>query len=210
MKVLFLDFDGVLNSERWYDQLPPREANYFQLPYEERRARYIDPTCVDRVNHVIEQTGAAVVVTSSWRGMDAATLFGLPPAPKELERILKRVGFRHTLTGQTPDLSEPELKDGPHAHEPVRLLRAVTRWEEIRRWTILWNQDVREKGYLPHYIVKSFAVVDDDDVASQGCPPEFFVRTSHATGLTDSDVERIVKILGVRDANERRYYPVTT
>mgnify|MGYP003480839581 FL=1 len=55
MKVIFLDFDGVLNSSE------------FIWAADERGAGHIDPDRVRRVNRIIEATGAVIVVSSAWR-----------------------------------------------------------------------------------------------------------------------------------------------
>jgi hypothetical protein len=66
-KILFLDFDGVLNSTHWAGQrpirglLPPELAR--QALDEERR----DPVCVDRLQRLVLETGVRIVVTSTWR-----------------------------------------------------------------------------------------------------------------------------------------------
>lgn len=63
MKVIFLDFDGVLNSveyhKRRYEQNPER--------LHERKAPCLDPAAIAVLNEVVEKTGALVVVTSTWR-----------------------------------------------------------------------------------------------------------------------------------------------
>jgi hypothetical protein len=47
-KIIFLDIDGVLNSG-WEDE------------------PFILPECSERLNRIIEETGAAVVLSSAWR-----------------------------------------------------------------------------------------------------------------------------------------------
>jgi hypothetical protein len=53
-KIIFLDFDGVLNNPGCYEiasgsHTPP------------------DQSCVDALNRIISETGASIVVSSSWR-----------------------------------------------------------------------------------------------------------------------------------------------
>ena len=67
MHYLFLDIDGVLNHETWYrDVVYPNRSNYIG-----GRDNYIlscfDPECVKRVNTILAETGARLVVSSSWR-----------------------------------------------------------------------------------------------------------------------------------------------
>jgi len=59
MKVLFLDFDGVLNSERYFDD---RDA-LIVIP----KSQPICPVAVARVQRIVDETGAKIVISSSWR-----------------------------------------------------------------------------------------------------------------------------------------------
>lgn len=54
MKVIFLDIDGVLNPHDWWKRRPSRN-----LP--------VDPEAVARLDRLIVETGAAVVLSSTWR-----------------------------------------------------------------------------------------------------------------------------------------------
>lgn len=58
MKVLFLDVDGVLNSAEWFAK---------QEPTKPLRLHEIDPKPVKRVLRVLEETGAKIVLSSTWR-----------------------------------------------------------------------------------------------------------------------------------------------
>lgn len=62
--VIFLDFDGVLNSDRWTrDQ---RERG-IELVFDEQRIdEWLDPAAVAILNALCEETGAALVLSTSW------------------------------------------------------------------------------------------------------------------------------------------------
>ena len=77
MKYLFLDIDGVLNHEDWYNsQHNNPDAKPF--PYS-----CFDPACVERVNEILEVTGAQLVISSSWR------------LDKELWLTLNSIGLKY-------------------------------------------------------------------------------------------------------------------
>jgi hypothetical protein len=59
-RILFLDFDGVLNSRGFLAM--SRGLAISRYPHSE-----IDPEAVARVNRILERTEAEVVVSSSWR-----------------------------------------------------------------------------------------------------------------------------------------------
>ncbi len=54
MKVLFLDFDGVLNSDKFM-----RRYGF--------EGQFIDPTRMELLCEIIEATGAEIVLTTTWR-----------------------------------------------------------------------------------------------------------------------------------------------
>ena len=93
MKVVFLDFDGVINNA---DTLrsEEQEAN-FEAPHlsMEWWAAGLDKGMVALVNDLLDRTGAKVVVSSSWR-MGATTCW--------LQAVLEEVGFTGEVIGTTP------------------------------------------------------------------------------------------------------------
>ena len=65
LKVVFLDFDGVLNSHEFFKS----------HRHEVSEAGALDPEAIARLNRLLAATGAVVVISSSWRhGYPVATL----------------------------------------------------------------------------------------------------------------------------------------
>ncbi len=60
--IIFLDFDGVLNSVKNYRRL--REQG---LPTNDEYGTLFDGECVEALRSITDATGAKIVVTSSWR-----------------------------------------------------------------------------------------------------------------------------------------------
>ena len=85
MKVIFLDFDGVLNCHSYLLSLDKSDPDY-------------DPDhrlCADRVelvNRICEATGAKVVVSSQWRAIRSVD---------ELQALLEKRGFQGGVIGKT-------------------------------------------------------------------------------------------------------------
>ena len=86
--ILFLDIDGVLNSQPWLSRYPGRTL---ALPSD--AAELLDPAAVTLLEQIRGATGCRVVLSSSWR-------LRLPlPA---IEGLLRAAGFRGELADQTP------------------------------------------------------------------------------------------------------------
>ncbi|MBQ8457408.1 MAG: hypothetical protein IJ540_07385 [Prevotella sp.] len=62
MKVVFLDFDGVMDTA-YYDHVLAKEGK----PHNDEYGCVFDPNCIKNLKHIIDQTGADIVVTSSWK-----------------------------------------------------------------------------------------------------------------------------------------------
>lgn len=61
MKILFLDVDGVLNSDEYYNYIRPIRKN---LKFPDTK---IDPDAVNLLNYIVSKTGCEIVVSSAWR-----------------------------------------------------------------------------------------------------------------------------------------------
>jgi len=91
MKILFLDIDGVLNSEALFRRRPPDAR--LEMNEDKWWAEMLDPDAIQRLNRILAETGAKVVVSSTWR-------FAL--GPDDLQRILGSRGFVGEIIGATP------------------------------------------------------------------------------------------------------------
>ena len=61
-KYIFLDFDGVLNTENYY-----RDLQINGTPTMDNDGVLFDTSCASLLNSIIETTKAKIIVTSSWR-----------------------------------------------------------------------------------------------------------------------------------------------
>lgn len=84
VRLIFLDVDGVLNSNAWYDGYLPRGFPVPRPP--------LDPAAVGRLDRIVRATNAYIVLSTSWRGHP------------ELPGWLLSHGCRGTVVGQTPVL----------------------------------------------------------------------------------------------------------
>jgi len=85
MKIIFLDVDGVLNSKTFLESRTSR--NKHRTPKD-----HLDPQQVKRLQKIVDNTGAKIVVSSTWR---YGTMF------RELLDALKHHGFTGEIIGRT-------------------------------------------------------------------------------------------------------------
>ena len=174
MKVLFLDIDGVLNSENWFGyRLYCIKNNMFNevinfVNTNDERIKYklsmIDDRAIANLNRIVEETGCKVVLSSSWRSCVEAenTL---------TEYLLKLRGFKYELYDVTPRLWFNDF--------------SIRRGEEIK----LWMDKESEKNEI-----ESFVILDDD---SDMLPEQMnnFIQIDGQVGLIDKDVFTAIEIL---------------
>ena len=64
MKIIFLDFDGVMDTA-YYGHVLAKEGKLGSDEY----GVVFDPNCVRNLKYIVERTGADIVVTSSWKDL---------------------------------------------------------------------------------------------------------------------------------------------
>lgn len=166
MRVVFLDIDGVINHCNTHHHVTPTTQEPLPIP--------IDPRCMECLNRLIAETGAKIVISSSWRAEAHWTRLG--PA-------LVRQGLVADVIGETPDLPNNrlwlanwEIRHGV----PFDFERLKRGWE-IAEWL------------AAHPEVTSFVILDD--VSDMDALIPWLVLTHPNDGLTDPDVERAKYLL---------------
>lgn len=170
-RIIFLDFDGVLNSLLFCEKL---SAETTSSAWQERLAasggstatrEMIDPAAVARLNRLIAETGAEVVVSSSWR-----KIFDI----QTLQEVLNKKGFKGYIIDVTPDLSCEPIYTPNQRRE---------RGYEIARW-------LRDNAPDAEYVVFD----DDGDMTAVW---ERFIQTSWYDGLLDEHIEKARMLFGI-------------
>ena len=146
-RYIFLDIDGVMTS--W------------------RTGYWFDPECFARLGRILDRTGADIVITSSWKGLD----------------VKETIGY---LT----DTKDPHV--GEHPFPFADRIVGIT-----RDWPVVDDDYTRGKEidvYLKHHSCSSYVIIDDvQDFLPEQQP--CFVHTRDSVGLDDADTERSIKIL---------------
>ncbi|MFO0735532.1 MAG: HAD domain-containing protein [Labilithrix sp.] len=170
MKVVFLDIDGVLNSQAWFDRQANEGLTGFDPSDEEAWLTMLDPDCVARLDRLVAAHDAKVVISSSWRQL---------LEPSTIARLLARRGFRGEVIGATTT---------SNALTPTR---KTQRGDQIAHWlaTASVEGDVTS-------CVTSFVILDDDEDMVHLVPRH--VKTAWAKGLTEDDAARASELLAER------------
>jgi len=111
MKVIFLDIDGVLNSfKKLSDPGLPHQAWCPDSMKERGIELEVFPKHIKRVNRIVRETGAKIILSSSWR-------IGYLADYADVIIYLHNMGLNGFILGRTPN--SPEL---------------TTRGREIEAW----------------------------------------------------------------------------
>lgn len=183
MKIIFLDIDGVLNSQDWYiyrrDNVEMDSINT-QYPFYE-----FDPRSVERLNRIITETEAKIVVSSSWRSGETV---------ESLQKLFNLVGIKGDVIGLTPHLwcQKPyEDMDGYKVPRGCEIDWWLDNQGDFQR--INWSEE-KQTEYINKAKVKNYIILDDDSDMLYG-QKEHFIRTSHDHGLTDNLADNAILIL---------------
>lgn len=174
MKVIFLDIDGVLNSDeyaiRWHKEDLGQKGHHI----------WVDEIAVDRLINLIQKTGSYIILSSSWRRYNLQdTILRLSEYPG-LNRILPY------LVGITPH----RRQHGCRGDEIKRLMDEWSNWVDLG----LISEEYREDK-IDNYVILD----DDNDMLDE--QREHFIHVDWTVGLQDSDVKKCLKILEMSTVN---------
>ena len=162
-KVVFLDIDGVLNTKWWYTQMDRNTPK-------DKYGYAFDPNAVSNLKKIIDETGADIVISSSWKS------FGI----SELEDMWQDRGLPGKLIGITPNtVSDEMLLSADLDNMELFSIRGT----EIKEWL------TKHGKHVSHY-----AIIDDMDnmLTEQRL---HFVKTDPEIGITVEDAEKAIMIL---------------
>lgn len=187
MKVIFLDIDGVLNADddcifqhgpkkgEMKTRFPHVQVGYFQ--------RYIGISNkkVKRLAHIVQETGAILVLISSWK--DGYERF-LQTKRDRVGRYLFNKLFQQGLTIHSTTLKQENIDNPSGSYQKYVRGMGIQRWlkeheGEIECWIAL---DDISYDYLP----------DQRPRICQTCP--FCINTTTA-GLNDDIMNKAIKML---------------
>lgn len=129
-----------------------------------------DPIAVANLAHIIDKTGADIVISSSWK------FYGVP----KLREMWKKRNLPGTILDITPNTISDEMLLNANLDE---FQLGVCRGNEIKEW-LSRHED----------IISNYVIIDDfDDMLSE--QEDHVVLTESLIGITEWDAEKAIKIL---------------
>jgi len=202
MKVIFLDIDGVLNSDTDFFELQK-----FGHPVNEiKGSKVINRGHLALLQQIIEDTDAKIVLSSTWRMHYSLDDMHEMFAARDFE--LGREVF-HDIT---PQLSRG-FSDNHYRHRGAEIRDYLDAHPEIEKFVILDDKDDPIVN-IPHryddhlewdqrkpyqsFIKADFSLSVSDD------PCANFIHTNYLSGLTKLEMRRTIQILGLNEEAQKR------
>lgn len=163
-KILFLDIDGVLNTERQHDYCVERgiaPVDGFGYAF--------DPEAVANLARIVEQTGADIVISSSWKCWGLSTM--------------QRMWANRGLPGKIIDITPNSASDEMLLSVDLDMMLPAVKGSEIKEWLATSGSQVT-----------CYAILDDQfDMLPEQQPN--FVQTDPRVGITEDDASSVIAIL---------------
>ena len=152
-KVIFLDIDGVLNSNFWNED-HQREIS---------DGKYIDIEKVKLLSELVKKSGASIILHSGWRFWFDEDAQPTRSEAKYLTELLKSEGM--IVAGMTPDLTTEEIRKAKRfsAVKADEILTWLKDHPETENWVVLDDLELNNEK------IASFQVMTD---AEQGLTEE--------------------------------------
>ncbi len=165
-KYLFIDFDGVLNTERYAKFLKTKGFDT-----NDRFGTRFDPEAVQNLKTIVEQTGAKIVISSSWKEY----------GEEFLHELWQERNMPSEIYSVAPSLLETNyFAEGGILSFPERYSKGL----EINAWF----EFMMESGNYNYCII-------DDECYLLAEQLSHLVQTDSNDGLTASLAKRVIEIL---------------
>lgn len=172
MKIIFLDIDWVLVPFWWpYERWKIRDMfERVKIWDEEVILPKTNPECVKNLWKIIEETGAQIVISSSWRHTWS-----------HLQKLLQR--------------EENESWDNlwNHVTSKTPSMTGWWRWNEILQYLSDYHKTCKEWFHITHWI----AIDDSDAGMSRIRDLNSFVQTRPHIGLDEDSTRLAISLLNI-------------
>ena len=162
-KIIFLDIDGVLNSGRWFAKTGGEpDADGYGVSF--------DPAAVDCLGRILSETGAEIVISSSWKWLGLDTM--------------RNMWKDRNLPGKVIDVTLDKISDellfslDLDGFDVAKLKGFV-----IAEWLSRYGKDVSQ-----------YVIIDDEDCVLPS-QREHLILTDPYLGITDKIARKIIILL---------------
>ena len=166
-KIIFLDFDGVLNTEHNQNMLV-----YHGKAWKDKHGAFFDPEAVAQLGRIIVETGADIVIESSWKylGLEA----------------MQQMWTDRNMPGHLVDVTPSSASDNWLLNANLdEMDPAYIQYKgmEIASWIA---DSLREEA--------RYVIIDDEYVILDSQLPHF-ILTNPYDGITPELADRAIRIL---------------
>ena len=166
-KIIFLDFDGVLNTEHYQ-----RLLSYQGKAWQDEYCTFFDPDAVLHLKRIIEVTNADIVVESSWK------FYGL--------EAIQEMWMKRNMPGKIIDITSSSFSDSwllTADLDDIDPAMGQCKGMEIASW--LSDNASKDARYV---------IIDDECVILESQSP-YFLLTDPYNGITEEIADKAISIL---------------
>lgn len=166
-KIIFLDFDGVLNTEHYQ-----RFLSFQGKAWEDEYGAFFDPESVLQLRRIVEATNADIVIESSWK------FYGL--------ETMQEMWKRRNMPGKVIDITPSSVSDSWLLAADLNDINPAMghcKGMEIASW--LSDNAPKDARYV---------IIDDEHVIMESQSP-YFLLTDSYDGITAEIADKAISIL---------------
>ena len=166
-KIIFLDFDGVLNTEHYQ-----RLLSYQGKAWRDEYGALFDPEAVFQLRRIIDATNADIVIESSWK------FYGL--------EAMQEMWKKRNMSGKIIDITPSSVSDSwllTANLDDIDPALGHCKGMEIASW--LLDNASKEAHYV---------IIDDECVILESQSP-YFLLTDPYNGITAEIADKAISIL---------------
>lgn len=186
VKLIFLDIDGVLNSEQYTNWCYTAEGKEY---LKNGGDLFVDKNAVKLIEELCRDYGVKLVISSSWRVLTVEATKQEFNNYKDLKCLSKYI------VGITPKYYDNESIRGNEINDFLTHMRNTN----MRTYDMLYDRkyfDYDEDEYDNFSV--GYCIIDDDD-DMMDYQKDNFIKIDNYTGITESDIEKIKQILVLVD-----------
>ena len=141
MKVIFLDIDGVLNGDLF-------------VPTDDTPGVLIDDMRLELIRHIVDETGAEIVLSSSWKGHWGRSNSECDETGNEINRIFAAKGL--SIFDKTPNY---------HNDRKQEIIDWLREHPEVSQFVVIDDNPFAEGILKDHFVLTSHLRyrIDEDD-----------------------------------------------